>query len=54
MAVSRLFLCMKTVRPRAVPEPKIKNEICHEMAKKLSISGIFWINPKLLIRILMF
>ena len=33
MAVSRLFWCMKTVRPRAVPEPKIKNEIGHEMPK---------------------
>ena len=41
-------------RPKAVPEPKSKNEIGHEIVKNCSISGIFLINPKFQIRIFMF
>ena len=53
MAVPRLFLCMKTVRPRAVPELKVKNKIGHEIIKKTDRFPEFFKHLKLLIRILM-
>ena len=41
IAVSHLLWSTKPPRPRAVPEPKIKNEIGHEMAKNGSFSYFF-------------